>query len=106
MSKKLSKEEVLEQTRTALMEAFGLGKDQAADVVSNTFFGSEDPGQWSPQAVVIIHAESIPLPSPDECFEFEGKTYYASETWVKASDLIEGHFIEHINSAVAAVYRA
>lgn len=95
-------EDILEQTRKALFEVFGKQiaySEEMADILirRHTFCGDEDPGEWSPGAAVVIHCESIPLPEPVDI--------PAIEAWSRVSDLLEGHFCEHINNVVVAVYK-
>lgn len=93
--------ETLEQTREALFKVFGkLISDDPEEakrlIERHTHLPEDDSGQWAPHSAVVIHSECIPLPSPCEV--------PAIEAWCRVSELIDGHFCEHINSAVAAVY--
>lgn len=97
----MTNQQILDATRKALFETFRecLPKDDSeakALIERSTMFGKDDPGEWSPHAACIIHAEIIPLPG----------LYLPAQIdkWFAASDKIPGHFIEHINDAVAAVY--
>lgn len=94
-------EKLLTEVRAALKKHFPqhLPEDEgeAAELLERCVIDpDEDPGQWSPHAKAIIIAESIPLPSMAEVEDIN--------VWMAASDELKGHFIEHINSAVAAVY--
>ena len=93
--------QALQDTRKALFTAFGnsIDKDPAEAkrlIERHTHLPEDDVGGWSPSAAVVIHAENIPLPGPGEV--------PATDLWCVASALIPGHFIEHINNGVAAVY--
>jgi hypothetical protein len=97
----MTQQQVLDATRKALFEVFRSelpDNDAEAHYVihRSTMFGVDDPGEWSPRATCIIHTEIIPLPG----LYMIGNI----ERWSEASDKIPGHFIEHINDAVAAVY--
>lgn len=94
--------EILERTRKALFEVFGQSIDPDAEkaralIERHTHTGEDDPGGWSREAAVVIHAECIPLPVPVEI--------PAIEDWCRVSDMLGDHFCEHINNAVTAVYR-
>ena len=91
----------LQDTRTALFTVFGESIDKDPEkakqlIEQHTHLPEDDTGGWSPTAAVVIHSECIPLPCPAEV--------PAINLWCAASDLIPGHFIEHINNGVAAVY--
>lgn len=93
--------EILEQTRDALFKIFGAGiSDDPTEakklIEQHTHLPEDDSGQWAPRSAAVIHAECIPLPSPEEI--------PAIEAWCRVSDLLDGHFCEHINGAVVAVY--
>lgn len=94
------KNKALKDTRKALFETFREmlphDDDEARALIESiTMLAEDDPGQWSPRATCIIHAEVAMLPSVHSA---------DLELWFSASEKIEGHFIEHINDAVAAVY--
>ncbi len=94
-------EKLLEEVRASLKKHFPqhLPEDEreAAQLLERHVIDpSEDPGQWAPHAKAVIIAECIPLPSLAEVEDIN--------SWMAASDELSGHFIEHINSAVAAVY--
>jgi len=65
-------------------------------VRKHVFTGEDDPGQWSPNALAIVHAEAYPIPG----------LYLPAyiEKWCQASDELGDCFFEHINDAVVAVY--
>ena len=97
----MNKQRVLESTRKALFETFGdyVDEDPAKAkrlIEENTYIGGDDPGNWAHRALVVIVAECIPLPEMCEVPQINA--------WMEASDKIDGGFIEHINSAVAAVW--
>jgi hypothetical protein len=99
--KAMNKQEVLESTRKALFETFGDYVDEDPDkakrlIEENTYVGADAPGNWAPEALVVIIAECIPLPGMREVPQIDA--------WMEASDKIKGGFIGHINSAVAAVW--
>jgi len=90
---------MLEQTRKAIVEVFGdfLGDNPMEATRRHTYTGKDDPGGWSPQAAVVIHTETF-LPSIDEGI-------FMIEKWDEVSDKLDGHFVEHINGGVSAVYK-
>jgi hypothetical protein len=67
-------------------------------IKADTYKGSDDPGQWSPEASVVIHCESgIPCPLYDDMVSWE-------KVYEKLNEA--GLFAEPVNGAVVAVYQA
>jgi len=98
---KIDKQKVMDQTRESLFNVFryALPEDEATArrlIEENTHFPENDPGEWAPRSIVVIHAEGVPLPYPAEARDVE--------EWFKVSEGIDGAYVEHINGAVAAVY--
>ncbi len=97
----MSTPDILERVRSAIDEVFGryISADPARRrkiIEEATFLGEDDPGEWAPNADVVIHCESgIPSGSwnPKEL-----------EMWFEVSDKLKTHFCEHVNSAVIGVY--
>lgn len=92
---------VLEQTREALFKVFGeLVSSNEAEakrlIEQHTHVPENEPGGWAPNSVVVIIAEAIPLPGLYEVRDIDA--------WDRVSEEIPGHFVEHVNAAVAAVY--
>lgn len=93
-------ENILDRTREAIFEVLGdfisLDPERAKEIIrKSTYLGSEDPGEWSPDAAVIIHCESgVPSGLYDRLFD----------KWFEVSRRLRTHYCEHINAAVIAVY--
>lgn len=65
-----------------------------ADTARCTFTGEGDPGEWAPDADVVIHCEHG-LPSPD----FD--TWFWTGVMIPA---LPGYLVEPINGCIVAVY--
>lgn len=95
-------DDILQRVRAAIDEVWGsyISEDSEARkriIEQSTYIGSEDPGQWSPKAAVIIHCErGIPNGS---------HSTRLMEKWWDVSDKLGTHFCEHINTAVIGVYK-
>jgi hypothetical protein len=95
--------DIREKTINALVSVFGnyvcdKKEDAKADVTKHVHTGQEDPGGWAPDAVLVIHAECIPLPGV--------YTIEDIESWCKVSEILGDHFCEHVNDGVVAVYKS
>ena len=95
--------EILKQVRAALLEEFRNAVDAnptRAEIMIEryTCLPEDDPGGWAPNAAVVIHSECIPLPMPLDVPSIEA--------WQRISERLDGHFCEHINNSVVAVYRS
>jgi len=66
------------------------------------YVSDKDPGGWAPSAPVIIYMET--KGGEGDCYK--PLDYYGDgfEVAFKASELMDGYYIEFINAAVAAVY--
>ena len=95
---------LLKYVRKCIVEVFGdsIGDDAEEKAEKHTYLGRDDPGQWSPKAPVVSHTEMF-LPSIDEGVGI-------IEKWSEVNDKLKyfgpGHFVEHINGAVSAVYKS
>lgn len=74
---------------------------ESREIINKAVYTSKnDPGQWSPNAIAVIHCESG-IPNGDYDPDI-------AEKWINISDALQdlGHnvFIETINPAVKAVY--
>ena len=92
---------MLEKIREAIFQEFGMfisdDDEKAKQIIrESTYLGSEDPGEWAPDATAVIHCESG-VPSGDY------ETHLLTK-WFRVSDRLETHYVEHINGAVIAVY--
>ncbi|KKN19842.1 hypothetical protein LCGC14_0941680 [marine sediment metagenome] len=98
----MSNQSILERTRKAIFDVFGeyISEDaeKAKEIINkSTCVGADDPGEWSPNAAVIIYCESgVPSGS------FNPKVF---EYWFEVTDLLKTHYCEHINAAVIGVYK-
>jgi len=93
-------QDLKKQIYLKLQDDIGSPKESREIINKAVYTGKDDPGQWSPDAIAIIHCESG-IPSGDYDPDI-------AETWINISDALQdlGHsvFIESINPAVKAVY--
>lgn len=110
---KTTKDQNLERVREALFQAFlsWIGfvdiTDSGAPVIDeehtrkviedNTFVGGFDPGDWAPEAEVVIYTESG-IPSYGECNQ-------VMDSWFNVSKFLGDLYCEPVNGAVVAVYK-
>ena len=60
------------------------------------FTGADDPGQWSPGALAIVHIESTGIPGNEEIVWIE--------LWSAASELLDDAYFEQVNGGVVSVH--
>ena len=92
----MNNKQLLKETRKAINEVFG--DYVSKEVVNKSVYLSEnDPGEWAPEAHVIICTErGLPSDSYDP---------FLAEKWYKVSEMLPNdYFIETINGAIMAVY--
>ena len=96
MVKKEQKKLLLKETKKAIAEVFG--EYATAETINESVYLSEnDPGEWAPEAHIIINTENG-LPS-------DAYNPFLAEKWFEVSDkLPDDYFIETINGAIMAVY--
>jgi hypothetical protein len=92
----VTNKELLKQTRKAINEVFGSYVTKET-VNESVYLSENDPGEWAPDAHVIICTENgLPSDSYDP---------FLAEKWFEVSDkLPNDYFIETINGAIMAVY--
>ena len=103
MSKKQQTECILALKRAILErlgEYIGNSFEAVPQINKDVYTGTEDPGQWAPSAVAVVHCESgIPSGSYEPA---------AAETWFEVDDELQGLgfnvFHENVNAAVIAFY--
>lgn len=95
---------VLEKVRRAIFDVFGdnvvFGDIEASRKIieKSTYTGAEDPGQWAPEAAVIIHCE--------EGLDSGCYNSFFMEKWFEVNDKLGDELlVEHFNAAIIAVYQ-
>ncbi len=93
--------EILIKICDALFAEFGghISEDPAEArqlIEKHVHLPEDDTGGWAPGSTAVIHAENIPLPGLYEIPNIEA--------WFRVSEALDGHYCEHINDAVVAIY--
>lgn len=66
-------------------------------MAEDIFTGRDDPGQWSPMAVAVIHCEN----GLDSGYYNQ----FAQERWTEVEERLPGYYVESINAAVLGLYK-
>ena len=99
--KKNGHEDIIDRVQEVLFTRFRsdlpeIAVDAMKMIQESVYTGEGDPGQWSPNALAVIHIESTDIPSNDDVPSIE--------KWAAASADLGNAFFEHVNAAVVAVY--
>lgn len=100
----VSKGTVLERARTLAMRLYGCTRREVYDAI---YLSENDPGEWSPTAVLIINLEQPNGLS--EAWFYHATERYPAEAMTEFSERLSDDiglvcFTDYVNSAVAAVY--
>jgi len=96
-------ENLLQEVRHAIYETFKVNNDDGENerlrdsLEKHVMLPVDDPGEWAPHSLAVIHNESMMLDGPT----------LALECWIEVSNKLipHGYFVEHINEAVSAIYK-
>jgi len=104
----MKKNKVLKDIKALITKTFadheGYTQSEYRDIVDGAVYtGEDDPGQWSPNAVAVVHCESgIPSGLYDDTSDVQ-------QMWIDIDEELRelGHdiFVEDINAAVKAYYK-
>ena len=93
---------ILQRVRQTIFDVFGESiegtvAERRSTIERSTYTGKDDPGQWCPEAAVVIH-----------CEDGIDSGYYESfymEKWFEVNDRLgDDYLVEHYNAAVIGVY--